>query len=94
MARRIEAREHLLDEINLGGVGRLLAATPNDWVNILAVHRFVRVFGRSEVYQVPPRKRGESDDHRHLHGRWLFDETVSCDQLARRVAQGAKAPVA
>jgi NhaP-type Na+/H+ or K+/H+ antiporter len=72
--------EHLLDEIDLGGVGRLLAATPNDWVNILTVHRFLRVFGRSEVYQVPPRAEMADEAHRHLHGRWLFDEELSHDE--------------
>jgi NhaP-type Na+/H+ or K+/H+ antiporter len=81
--------EHLLDEIDLGGVGRLLAATPNDWVNILTVHRFLRVFGRSEVYQVPPRAEMADEAHRHLHGRWLFDEELSHDELARRVSRGA-----
>ncbi len=83
--------EHLLDEIDLGGLGRLIAATPNDWVNILTINRFMRVFGRGEVFQVPPRKRSETADqaHRHLHGRWLFNESLSYDQLARRVAAGA-----
>ena len=83
--------EHLLDEIDLGGVGKLIAATPNDWINILTVHRFLRVFGRGEVYQVVPRKGGEgaSDVHRHLHGRWLFDEELSYGELSRRVAAGA-----
>jgi len=83
--------EHLLDDIDLGGVGRLIAATPNDWVNILAVHRFVRVFGRGEVYQVPAGKGADTGDvdHRHLHGRWLFDEQLTHDHLAQRVAAGA-----
>ncbi len=83
--------EHLLDEIDLGGTGRLIAATPNDWVNILTVHRFMRIFGRGEVYQVPPRKGGDSGDesHRHLHGRWLFDEQLTHEQLTGRVADGA-----
>ncbi len=83
--------EHLLDEIDLGGTGRLIVATPNDWVNILAVHRFMRVFGRGEVYQVAPRKGAESGDdaHRHLHGRWLFDERLTYQQLNKRIADGA-----
>ncbi len=82
--------EHLLDEIDLGGLGRLVAATPNDWINILAVHRFGRVFGRGEVYQVPPRKKGqaETDSHRHLHGRWLFDEALSHADLSELIRSG------
>ncbi len=84
--------EYLLDDIDLGGLGRLIAATPNDWVNILTVHRFRRVFGRAEVYQVSPRRDGAGGDeaHRHLHGHWLFDEQLSYDRLAHRVAQGAQ----
>ena len=83
--------EHILDEIDLGGLGRLIAATPNDWVNVLAVHKFIRVFGRAEVYQVPPPQEAESADeaHRHLHGRWLFNEDLTCADLARRVAGGS-----
>jgi NhaP-type Na+/H+ or K+/H+ antiporter len=81
--------EHLLDEIDLGGLGRLVAATPNDWVNVLAVHRFLRVFGRGEVYQVPPRDGRADEAHRHLHGRWLFNEALSHDELAQRVREGA-----
>ncbi len=84
--------EYLLDDIDLGGLGRLIAATPNDWVNILTVHRFLRVFGRAEVYQVAPRQGDGSGDeaHRHLHGRSLFDEQLSHDRLARWVARGAQ----
>jgi hypothetical protein len=81
--------EHLLDEINLGGLGRLIAATPNDKVNILTVHRFLRVFGRSEVYQVSPRDEMADEAHRHLHGRWLFGEQLSHNELAQRVNRGA-----
>jgi NhaP-type Na+/H+ or K+/H+ antiporter len=81
--------EHLLDGIDLGGLGRLVAATPNDWVNVLAVRRFLRVFGRSEVYQVPPRDDRADGAHRHLHGRRLFGEALTCDELARRVRHGA-----
>ncbi len=78
-------------KIDLGGTGRLIVATPNDWVNILAVHRFMRVFGRGEVYQVVPRKGAESGDdaHRHLHGRWLFDERLTYEQLDKRIEAGA-----
>jgi NhaP-type Na+/H+ or K+/H+ antiporter len=64
--------EHILDEIDLGGLGRIIAATPNDWVNVLAVERFVRVFGRGEVYQIPPHSEDEMADEAcpaHVAGR-------------------------
>ena len=49
-----------------------------------------RVVGRGEVYQVPPRKKGqaETDSHRHLHRRWLFDEALSHADLSELIRLG------
>ena len=82
--------EYALDEINLGGIGRLLALTPNDWVNTLAVQRFVRIFGRAGCYQLPPRDepRGKQARHKHLHGRWLFGSVNNYVDLDERYAAG------
>ena len=44
--------EHALYELDLGGIGRLLAVTPNDEVNSLANLHFTDVFERSEQYQL------------------------------------------
>ena len=82
--------EHALDEMDLGGIGKFIAAVPNDWINVLAVQRFREVFGRGHVYQVPPLRRDEDPDpHRHLHGRWLFGPQATFAHLADRVARGA-----
>ncbi len=81
--------EHTLDEIDLGGLGRLLAVTPNDWVNILAVQRFERIFGRANCYQLPSQQdASKKKRHRYLHGRWLFSEEATYSTLQRRIAQG------
>jgi len=83
--------EYALDEMDLGGTGRLIAATPNDWVNVLAVQRMTRVFGRSGVYQLPSpeeQKDGRSG-HRHLHGRWVFGKDMTFAKLAGHAARGA-----
>jgi hypothetical protein len=80
--------EHIFDDLELGGLGRLIATTPNDWVNALATQKFVRVFGRGEVYQLRPLD-DESETHRHLHGRWLFGEGRTFVDLARRMRNGA-----
>lgn len=81
--------EHTLDEIDLGGLGRLLAVTPNDWVNVLAVQRFERIFGRANCYQLPPQKdASKKKRHKYLHGRWLFNEEMTHSSLQRRIAQG------
>ncbi len=83
--------EYVLDEIDLGGLGRLMAATPNDWVNAMAVLRFGRVFGANECYQLPPRQDAEPfpGENPHLHGRWLFGKSYTYAELSRRFGDGA-----
>lgn len=83
--------EYVLDEIDLEGIGRLVALTPNDEVNALAALHFREVFGRSEVYQLPP--DGVTDDEellpRHLRGRFLFGPDVTYSALDERFRHGA-----
>ncbi len=81
--------EHTLDEIELGGIGRILAVTPNDWVNVLAVHRFERIFGRANCFQLSPQQdASKKKRHQYLHGRWLFAETMTHSVFQRRFAGG------
>lgn len=83
--------ERAVSEIDLGGIGRLIAATANDWVNTLAAQRYRGILGSANCYQLPP--RGETDEkksaHRHLHGRWLFARNASFGELEKRVLRGA-----
>ena len=83
--------EYAITEMRLGGLGRLLALTPNDWVNTLAVQRFTNIFGRAECYQLPPGNEpaGKQERHKHLQGRWLFAEGLTGAELDRRFAAGA-----
>ncbi|MCP5114283.1 MAG: hypothetical protein GY953_25925, partial [bacterium] len=46
--------EQVLDEIDLYGIGRLLALTSNDEANSLATLHFGGIFERSEVFQIAP----------------------------------------
>lgn len=66
--------EDTLEKIDLEGIGRLLALTPNDEVNTLAVHRFVHHFGRAELFQVAPKgsESGRSKIAAQFRGRLLF----------------------
>jgi hypothetical protein len=82
--------DYALDEMDLGGIGRLLAVTRNEWVNVLAVQRFQRIFGQSQCYQLPPADPSAKTrvHHRHLHGRWLFAPTMTDSELDRRLAAG------
>jgi hypothetical protein len=83
--------DHALEEIDLGGLGRLLALTHNDWVNVLAVQRFTRIFGAAECYQIASWEEGEGKKPRHerLRGRLLAGPQVGCAEFDRRFAAGA-----
>lgn len=84
--------QYALEEIELGGIGRLLALTSDDEFNSLAALQFIDVFGRAEVYQLPP--KGEEKGPRgivsqHLQGRLLFGQGIGYTYLASRFARGA-----
>lgn len=68
--------EFVSEEMELGGIGRLLAMTPNDDLNSLAATEFASVFGSSEVYQFNPSRSGVGRQKKpaHLLGRRLFED--------------------
>lgn len=85
--------DKLMDEIDLNGIGRLVAATPNNWVNVLASSRFARIFNRSEVYQVGVLAKSSvdpHDDHQRFFGRKLFGKQVTLSNLTDRMRRGAR----
>jgi len=83
--------EFVADELELGGIGRMLALTPNDEVNALACQRFSDVFGRSEVYRLAPRARGDArHDVAFSLGRVLFAPDATSQHLYERRGRGAK----
>ncbi len=76
--------EEILDELNLQGIGRLFAVTANDEVNALAALHFEELFGRSEVYQLPYKKKQQDENQdvsRHLRGRRLFAEDMTFEKI-------------
>ncbi len=85
--------ENLLQDIQLDGIGRLLALIPNDEVNSLATLHFEDIFGRSEVYQLPLTAKSSVESRgvmpKHLRGRFLFDKKATCDYLEARFRAGA-----
>ena len=83
--------EHASDETDLGGIGRLIALTPNEEINSLSATHYSGVFGRSEVYQLPPEKNLDTPRAivaEHLRGRLLFGPEMTYFELSRRFAQG------
>lgn len=85
--------EEMVNEMQLEGIGRLVAMTPNDEVNSLAAIHFVEIFGRSDVYQLPPESAVRSEKRMelpmHLRGRYLFGKDATYSVLSRRFQDGA-----
>ena len=83
--------ENLLFDVQLDGIGKLLALTPNDEVNSLAALRFVDILGRQEIYQLPPVRKSNSRDAmpRRLRGRYLINEDATFAALEQRFREGA-----
>lgn len=85
--------EYVQEQIDLGGIGRLLAMTPNDEVNTLAVMGFTERFGRAEVYQVAPAETSSGRTEKvgaYRQGRTLFDKPVTIGELEGRFAAGER----
>ncbi len=81
--------ENSLELMPLDGIGRLIAWTPNDEVNALAALHCAEIFGRAEVYQLPPKEASASHEERiplHLRGRLLFKAGLTYATLSSRLA--------
>lgn len=83
--------EFVEEEMDLSGLGRLLAVTPDEQVNALAVHEMAHIFGRRNVYQISPDSSGSGRRSvgEHLRGRLLFHEGLGSAQLTKRLLEGS-----
>ena len=81
----------VFEELDLAGIGRLLALTANDELNALAAQRFAPLFGSEHIYQLPPsRSTGGHDElPAHLRGRFLFTPEATYGMLSERFRGGA-----
>jgi NhaP-type Na+/H+ or K+/H+ antiporter len=81
------------DQLDLTGIGRLLALTPNDEVNALATLKYARLFGSRETYQLAPRKDDDKSRSQtvsaELSGRILFGSDLTFRYLDTRWRLGA-----
>lgn len=67
--------ESVLDDLDLSGLGKLLALTPNDEINSLATLNFLEIFESTEVYQLGIGTGKADEQHKfapHLRGSALF----------------------
>jgi hypothetical protein len=75
-------------------MGYIMALTSNDKANSLICFHLSGIFGRANVYQLPPvmeAYRGkEFVQPAHLRGRFLFGREVTLSYLAQRFEAGAK----
>ncbi|MCZ7585975.1 MAG: cation:proton antiporter [Deltaproteobacteria bacterium] len=81
---------HTIEEIELHGVGSLLAMTSNDEINALACMNMVRHFGQAKIYQMADDGDEPESAKAHIQGRVLFGKGVTYAQLQHRFDAGAR----
>jgi len=80
-------------DLDLSGIGRLLALTPNDDVNTLASAHFAEGFGGAYVYQLHPARVPagiDSNPAADLGGRFLFGSELDYESLLHALDQGGQ----
>jgi len=76
--------EHVREDLDLNGIGKLMALTQNDEVNSLAVRECQTLFGRANLYQLTFRKHNQHNRRgltRNLMGRELFDPALTFSKM-------------
>ncbi len=84
--------EHVIEEIPFQGIGKLMAFTPNNEANSLALFHFDEVFSREEQYQLCSAEDSEELSSKelpnHLKGRILFGDDLDLGYLERLFYSG------
>lgn len=85
--------KNVMESLELEGIGKLLALTPNDEVNSMAVLHMAEIFRREELYQLMPTSVKNTADSetsfKHLRGRYLFGEGITYPYLRKRFGNKA-----
>jgi hypothetical protein len=79
--------EYILNDIDLSGIGRLLALTQNEEVNSLAALYFSRLFGSNEVFQLAIEEKTAGQGKtvsKELRGQILFGSEFTFDYLTEK----------
>jgi len=78
-----------LSEIDLRGIGRVFATTPNDEVNTLVLQSFKGFFESSSLYRLTRKVTKSSEGgHQEGVGRVLFDEELGYEDLEDHLHDG------
>ncbi len=81
----------VIHDADLGGLGRMVAMTSNEEVNLLAARRGIELFGSKETYRLSiaaVATESQTSSHEMLTGRVLFSESATYQELDRRFAAG------
>ena len=85
--------DYTIEQLDLAGIGRLLAVTPNNNANSLAVVLFSQLFPKSELYQLYSAAASLPNPHipsPTLQGRSLFMDKMDYDALANCYERGSE----
>jgi len=83
--------DYIFDEVDFSRYGKILALTPNNEVNSLAMRHFNELFGRAGVFQLSPYKSESSkkdDLAEPLKGRILFGNKFNYTRISELFDQG------
>lgn len=78
--------ETLPSKLDLTGLGRLIALTPNDNVNSLSAMQFADDFESKRIYQLPPQDEKRASES--VGGRAIFGEGVNFSYIDTRFRSG------
>ncbi len=84
--------DYASEEIDMVGIGSVLATTPNDQVNTLACINLGHTLGISNVYQLKPADSDGSErksSSSEFHGRYFGDRAVSSAEIEALARSGA-----
>lgn len=83
--------DRIIDELNLEGIGKLLALTSNDEVNSLSALHFSEIFDKQNLYQLVPNTAKDEVEFspEHLRGRFLFGKGLNYNFLTNSFLNGA-----
>ena len=88
------ASRGLVDQLDLTGIGTLVALSESDEVNVLAGVHFAPVFGRENIYHLAPRASAstsaEESSHSRSRGRVLFERALTFDELHWQLLSGGE----
>ena len=81
------------DELDLPGIGKIFAMTPNDEVNALSARHFVHLFGRENLFhlaQAREPEEGSAELSAEVRARVLFGEDATYREMESRWEDGTE----